>query len=151
MQSTTKRPGHTLTILTAPDFERGRPPQDATIWRISLSASRAFTLICDIGHLYPSHEWRPQIGAMLENDGAWTLYIWPKANPDSALLLLMLRYGAARLADASRWHGQAWVSGDLLAKVLAVLAYRAHLAAPARVLRDEQPSYLLGLERQVAK
>lgn len=131
MQSPTKRPGHTLTILTAPDFERGRPPRDALIWRISLSASRAFTLICDIGHLYPSHEWRPQVGAMLEADGAWTLYVWPRTYTDSALLLLMIRYGATRLADASHWHGEAWVSGDLLAKIFAALAYRASVAEEA--------------------
>lgn len=114
------------TILTTPLFEDRRPPRDATIWRISLSPTLAFKLICDIGHLYPSPDWRPRVGAMLEVDGSWTLYLWPRFEPNGALLLLMLDYGAARLADASRWHGQAWVSGDLLAKVLAVLAHKAH-------------------------
>lgn len=150
--STTKRSGHTLTILTAPALEDRRPPQNATIWRISLSAPLAFKLICDIGHLYPSCDWRPRIGAMLERDGAWTLYLWPRANPDSALLLLLLDYGATRLADAGKWHGQAWITGDLLYKVLAVVAERAHwnMAREPRLLTDEVPGYLLGLERQVA-
>lgn len=116
------------TIVTAPTFEDRRPPRDATIWRVSLSAPLAFKLLCDVGHLYPSADWRPRVGAMLEVDGAWTLYLWPKADPDSALLLLMVSYGAARLADASRWSGQAWVSGDLLGKILAAIATREYWA-----------------------
>lgn len=114
----------TLPHPFTPTFEDREPPKDALIWRISLSAPQAFKLICDIGHLYVSPDWRPRIGAMLEADGAWTLYCWPRFNPDSRLLILMLEYGAARLADASRWHGQAWVSGDCLAKVLAILSAR---------------------------
>jgi hypothetical protein len=114
------------TILTAPAFEDRQPPRDATIWRISLTAACAFKLICDIGHLYPTHEHRPRVGAMLEYDGALTLYVWPRVDPDSQLLLLMLSYSGTRLADASRWHGQTWLSGDLLARVLAVLAARTH-------------------------
>jgi hypothetical protein len=155
-----KRPGHTLTILSAPAFDRTYPPRDATIWRVSLSASRAFKLLCDIEHHYPSPIWHPRIGGMLEQDGAWTLYLWPKADPDSALLLLMLGYGAARLCDAIRWTGQAWVTGDLLGKVLAKLATRAHWDFAERVAdrywrepllaSDDVPGYLLSLERQVA-
>lgn len=116
----------THTILVAPMFEDRQPPRDATIWRISLTAALAFKLICDIGHLYPTHEHRPRVGAMLEADGGLTLYVWPRFNPDSRLLLLMLNYSGTRLADASRWHGQAWLTGDLLAKVLAVLVSRQH-------------------------
>jgi len=144
-----KRPGHTLTILGAPDFDDRAPQKDATIHRVSLSPSRAFKLLCDIGHLYPSPDWRPRVGAMLEADGAWTLYLWPKADPDSALLLLLISYGAVRLADASRWHGQAWVSGDLLYKMLAVAAERAYwdLSFEPRVLRDERSGYLLALPK----
>jgi hypothetical protein len=133
------------TILRAPTFEDRQPPKLATIWRISLSPSRAFKLLCDIGHLYPTWELRPRVGAMLEHDGAWTLYLWPKADPDSALLMLMLDYGAARLADASRWYGQAWVSGDLLYKILAVLAERACFD-----FTPERAAARLSLPQQVA-
>lgn len=162
MHSTTKRPrgdklnrphGHTLTILTAPafaregSFDRTVPPLDATIWRISLRAGLAFKLICDISHLYPSRDWTPRIGGMLELDGAITLYLWPHASPDSALLLLLLDYGAARLVDASQWHGQAWIAGDLLGKVLAVIAAREHWNLT--MLSDEVPGYLLSLERNI--
>jgi len=151
MYSTTKRPGHTLTILGSPEFERGRPPRNATIWRISLSAPRAFKLLCDIGHLYPGWQMRPRVGAMLENDGAWTLYLWPFADPDSRLLMLLLTYGAARLADASRWYGQAWITGDLLYKVLAVASERAYwdMSPEPKPLRDARNSWLLRLSRQV--
>lgn len=138
------------SIFTTPMFDDRRPGLDATIWRISLSPSRAFTLICDIGHLYPTYELRPRLGAMLEADGSITLYLWPRFHPDSALLMLLLDYGAARLADASRWCGQAWITGDLLAKVLAVLAHRAccvSTTSPPR-LRDEAPGWLLSLPRQ---
>lgn len=133
-----------------PTFEDRQVALDATIWRISLSASRAFKLICDIGHLYPSPGWRPRVGAMLEADGAWTLYLWPKVDPDSALLMLMLDYGAARLADASRWSGQAWLTGDLLGKVLAALATRDYwdLTRDPKLLADERPGYLLSLPQQ---
>jgi hypothetical protein len=141
---------HFTTTRTpfCPTFEDRTPPSDATIWRISLSASLAFKLLCDIGHLYPTHAHRPRVGAMLENDGAWTLYCWPRATPDSHLLLLMLGYGAARLADASRWHGQAWLTGDLLGKVLATLATRAYwdmTVADPKLTRDERPGWLLKL------
>lgn len=138
------------TILAAPTFDDRQPPRNATIWRISLSATRAFKLLCDIGHLYPSHDWCPRVGAMLEHDGAWTLYLWPKVDPDSRLLMLLLDYGAARLADTSRWIGQAWVSGDILYKILAVLSERAYfdLTADPRLTRDEQIDYLLALPNQ---
>lgn len=135
------------SIVITPLFEDRRPGLDATIWRISLSPSQAFKLLCDIGHLYPSHEWRPRVGAMLEADSAWTLYLWPKVDPDSALLLLLLSYGAARLCDASRWAGQCWLTGDRLARSLAVLAHRA--CADPKLLADERPGYLLSLDRQV--
>ena len=137
-----------MHTLTTPTFEDRQPPRDATIWRISLSATRAFKLLCDIGHLYPSWELRPRVGAMLEADGAWTLYLWPKVDPDSRLLMLMLDYGAARLADASRWTGEAWVSGDLLYKILAVVAERAYFNF--NLTRDERMDYLLSLPNQVA-
>lgn len=146
---------HSTTTMEPfmPAFDGRRPTKDATIWRVSLSASLAFKLICDIGHLYPSPDWRPRIGAMLEADGAWTIYCWPKVDPDSALLLLMLDYGATRLADASRWVGDAWVTGDLLGKVLAALAAREYfdMTPDRKMLADERPGYLLSLERQVAK
>lgn len=131
-----------------PTFEDRQPAPDATIWRISLSASRAFTLLCDIGHLYPDWRQRPRAGAMLETDGAWTLYLWPQCDPDSRLLLLMLSYGAARLADASRWSGLVWLTGDLLYRVLAVLAERAYVDMTIdepRLLRDERNGWLLRL------
>ena len=139
------------TILLAPMFGDRRPPPDATIWRVSLSASLAFKLICDIEHAYADPKWRPRIGAMLEHDGAWSLYVWPRFDPDSALLLVMLGYGAARLADCSRWQGQAWVSGELLGKVLAVLATRAYwnMTMEPKVLSDELPGLLLKMPRQV--
>lgn len=160
MHSTTpRRHGQTLTILTAPHFEPDQaqhgipPPRDAPIWRISLSPAAAFKLLCDIGHLYPGPHWRPRAGGMLERDGAITLYLWPKVDPDSRLLMLMLDYGAARLCDASRWTGEAWISGDLLYRVLAALAMRDHwrMTADPRLLADERPGYLLSLERQVAR
>ncbi len=122
MYSTTKCAEH--SIFVTPLFEDRRPGLDATIWRISLSPTRAFTLVCDLGHLYHAHEFRPRVGAMLEADGAWTIYLWSRFRPDSALLLLLLDYGAARLADASRWCGECWLTGDLLYKTLAVLAHR---------------------------
>lgn len=141
------------TILITPAFDGKRPGLDATIWRISLSAPRAFKLLCDIGHLYPHHTQRPRVGAMIEHDGAITLYLWPQHDPDSALLLLALSYGAARLADASRWCGQMWVTGDLLGKVLAVLATRQHFnfSPERRILADELPSYLLSQPRVVPR
>lgn len=143
---------HSITTLGlfTPTFEDRQPPKDATVWRISLSPSRAFKLICDIGHLYPTWEQRPRVGGMLEADGAWTLYLWPKVDSDSHLLMLLLEYGAARLADASRWTGDAWVTGDLLAKVLATLATRAYwdMGAGPGLLRDEQVGHLLSLPKQ---
>lgn len=151
MQSPSTHHGQTLTILDAPEFERGRPPRHATIWRISLRPSRAFMLLCDIGYLYACHTQRPRVGAMLENDGAWTLYLWPRYDPDSPLLLLLVQYGAARLADASRWHGQAWITGDLLYKVLAVASERAHwdlTPDEPRLLRDERNGWLRRLPKE---
>jgi hypothetical protein len=113
------------TILTAPTFEDRRPPRDALVWRVTLSPDRAFRLICDIGHLYPSHLQRPRVGAMLEMSGAWAVYLWPRTEPDSRLLLLLMDYGAARRCDLDRWHGQTWLTGDLLCRVLAALAFRS--------------------------
>ena len=141
------------TILTTPTFDDRRPDLNATIWRISLSPSLAFKLLCDIGHLYPHHTKRPRVGAMIEHDGAITLYLWPQHDPDSALLMLALTYGAARLCDASRWCGQAWITGDLLGKVLAALANKQYwdLHPDPPLLADEVASYLLRLPRAVAK
>jgi hypothetical protein len=121
------------TILLAPVFEDRRPTPDSLIWRVTLPEIQAFRLLCDIGHLYVSSAQRPRVGAMLEADGRFTIYLWPKATPDSRLLLTMLDYGAARLADSSRWAGQAWITGDLLYKVLATLAQRRYAAQLAKV------------------
>jgi hypothetical protein len=71
---------------------------------------------------------------MLEADGAITIYLWPRFYPDSGLLMLLLDYGAARLANAGRWTGQAWITGDLLSRVLAVLSHRDHCRAAEREL-----------------
>lgn len=144
---------HSITHRTPflPTFEDRQPSPDATIWRIRLSVSLAFKLICDIEHAYAHPQWRPRIGAMLEENGSWTLYVWPRIDPDSQLLLLMLDYGAARFADASRWTGQAWVTGELLARVLAALATRDHwdMAREPTLLRDDVPGYVLRLPPQV--
>lgn len=146
---------HSITTLPqfAPTFSDGEnrahdrvPQKDATIWRVSLSASLAFKLICDIGHLYPHWEQRPRVGAMLEADGAWTIYCWPRADPDSQLLLLMLGYGSTRLADASRWTGHAWVTGNLLGKVLAALAMRAYWDMTTRTA-DDRLSWIMALPK----
>lgn len=121
------------TIITVPTFDGRRPPRDALVWRVTLTAGRAFRLICDIGHLYPSHEARPRVGAMLESSGQWAIYLWPKTEPDSRLLLLLMDYGAARRADLACWHGQAWLTGDLLGKVLACLVQRDYAAQQREV------------------
>ena len=155
---TTKRRGCCVTLHGMPPFARDehiathRPPHHATIWRVSLSPAVAFRLICDIGHLYPVYERRPRVGGMLEDDGVITLYIWPSVDPDSPLLMLMINYGTTRLADASHWNGQAWIAGDLLAKVLAHLAHRDHwrmINHDPRLLADERPGHLLAQPRQV--
>lgn len=144
---------HSITTCTPfyPTFDDNKQPSpDATIWRISLSAARAFQLICDIEHAYANPGHRPRVGGMLEADGAWTVYLWPRISPDSQLPLLMIdKYGAVRLADVKRWHGEAWVTGDKLGKILVTIATREYWEP--RLLADEVSGYLLSLPRQVAK
>ena len=115
---------NTPTVFTfRPHFDDTTPPDDALIWCVRVDPETALSALDDLRGLYLMGDaLSPRVAGMLETDGDVTLYLWPRVIPDARLLLVLLDYGAARVADLGRLHGECWISGELLGRVLAAIA-----------------------------